>query len=151
MADHYLTAGERIAERLAARLPDARICLALSLPLAARDSLRSGQDGIYVIYRGADVPDLAARLTHAHIPQRWGVVILVRWLSEAADNPALWEKAGDWALRSIQALAGWDHDMELVALPAAVAADPENATVAALEIVWRKGFWLQSPTNFISE
>lgn len=151
MTDHYLTPGERIAARLADRLPDARVALALSLPLAARDSLRGGQDGIYVIYRGADPPELAARLTHARIPQRWGVVVLVRWLSESSDNPALWAKAGDWAQRCLQALAGWEADLELIGLPAAVAADPENPTVAALEIVWRKDFWLRSPANFTVE
>lgn len=148
---HYLTAGEQIADRLAEQLPEVRVALALSLPLAALDSLRAGQDGVYVLYRGADAPELAARLTHARIPQRWGVVVIVRWLSESADNPALWAKAGDWALRCLQALAGWDSDMELMSLPAAVAADPENPTVAALEIVWRKNLWLRSPANFTVE
>lgn len=154
MTDHYLTAGERIAAHLAAHLPDARVHLALSLPLAALDSLRSGQDGIYVLYRGAATPETAVRHTHARIPQRWGVVVIVRWLSKSADNPALWEKAGVWTQAVLHALAGWEPDhlaLELVGLPAAVAADPDNPTVAALETLWQADVWIQAPDHFAVE
>ncbi len=94
MTEHYLTPGERIAAHLSTHLPEARVQVALSLPLAALDSLRSGQDGIYVLYRGAAAPETAVRRTHARIPQRWGVVVIVRWLSDSADNPALPWPAG---------------------------------------------------------
>lgn len=149
MADHYLTPGERIAGRLAAQLPDARVNLALSLPLAALDSLRSGQDGIYVLYRGAETPENALRHTRNRIAQRWGVLVIVRWLNESVDNPALWGKAGAWTQAVLQSLAGWTPDeetipLELAGLPGAVPADPDNPTVAALETVWRAAWWLKA-------
>lgn len=149
MTDHYLTAGERIAARLTAQIPTARVRLALSLPLAALDSLRAGQDGIYVLYRGADAPEDALRYTRCRIAQRWGVLAIVRWLSDSADNPALWAKAGDWTHAVLRALAGWTPDeatipLELAGLPAAVPADPDNPAVAALETVWRAAWWLKA-------
>lgn len=149
MTDHYLTAGERIADRLAAQIPTARVRLALSLPLAALDSLRASQDGIYVLYRGADAPENAMRHTRNRIAQRWGVLVIVRWLSESADNPALWARAGEWTQAVLQALAGWTPDeatipLELVGLPGAVPADPDNPTVAAPETVWRAAWWLRA-------
>ena len=149
MADHYLTAGERIAARLTERIPLARVSLALSLPLAALDSLRSAQDGIYVLYRGAETPEDAMRNTRHRIAQRWGVLVIVRWLSERANNPALWTNAGEWTQQVLQSLAGWTPDertipLELIGLPASVAADPENPTVAALETVWRAAWWMKA-------
>ena len=151
---HYLTAGERIAAHLRTHLPTARVQQALSLLLAALDSLRSNQDGIYVVYRGAKAPETAVRHTHARIPQLWGVIVIVRWLSEAVDNPVLWAKAGEWTWQSLHALAGWEPEglaLELVDLPAAVAADPENPTVAALETRWLAEVLLKAPSHFASE
>jgi hypothetical protein len=153
-AAHFLTSGERIAAHLSTHLPAARVQVALSLPLAALDSLRSGQDGIYVLYRGAAAPETAARGTHARIPQRWGVVVIVRWLSENADNPALWEKAGVWTQTVLHALAGWEPDglaLQLVGLPSAIAADPDNPTVAALETLWQADVWIRAPENLTLE
>lgn len=149
MAD-FLDAGARIQARLQDKLEAGTpVALALSVPLAVLDSLHRQGDGIYVIYRGADVPETALRQTRQRVAQRWSVTAIVRWNVNGAANPALWAKASAWTQRILEALAGWTPDeatlpLELIGLPDAVLADPESPYVAALETIWRAPWWFKA-------
>ena len=142
----YLDLGPWIADRLGARIPDAWVGTALSVPLAVLDSLHRAGDGIYVVYRGAEPREIAAGGAYLHVRQRWAVVAVVRWNATGPANPLLWERASAWTEAILDALAGvapapGDPPLELVGLPESVVVDPLSPHVAALETEWRGSWW----------